>query len=73
MKDQPIVMEGAYAKQYTDWMVKTGGFARDMTMRDYFAAKAMQALVGRKDFEFEDSAWENAYDMADAMLKERAK
>ena len=61
------------AKDYTDWMVKTGGFARDMTMRDYFAGLAMQALVGRKDFEFEDSAWENAYDMADAMLKERAK
>ena len=61
------------AKEYTDWMVKTGGFARDTTLRDYFAGLAMQALVGRKDFEFEDSAWENAYDMADAMLKERAK
>ena len=42
-----------------------------MTLRDYFAAKAMQALVGRSDFEFEDSTWENAYDMADAMLKVR--
>ena len=42
-----------------------------MTLRDYFAAKAMQALISRKDFEFEDSAWENAYDMADAMLKAR--
>jgi len=61
------------AKDYTDWMVKTGGFARDKTLRDEFAGLAMQALVGRKDFEFEDSAWENAYDMADAMLKERAK
>lgn len=27
MKEQPIVMEGAYAKQYTDWMVTTGGYA----------------------------------------------
>jgi hypothetical protein len=61
------------AADYTDWMVKTGGFARDMTLRDEFAGLAMQALVGRKDFEFEDSAWENAYDMADAMLKERNK
>ena len=42
-----------------------------MTLRDYFAAKAMQALISRKDFEFEDSAWENAYDMADAMMKAR--
>ena len=61
------------AKDYTDWLVKTGGFARDKTLRDEFAGLAMQALVGRKDFEFEDSAWENVYDMADAMLKERAK
>jgi hypothetical protein len=42
-----------------------------MTLRDYFAAKAMQAIVSRSDFEFEDSAWGNAYDMADAMLKAR--
>jgi hypothetical protein len=42
-----------------------------MTLRDYFAAKAMQALVSRSDFEFEDSTWENAYDMADAMMKAR--
>lgn len=61
------------AKDYTDWMVKTGGYAKDLTLRDYFAAKAMQAIVGRKDFEFEDEAWTNVYDMADAMLKERNK
>ena len=42
-----------------------------MTLRDYFAAKAMQALISRKDFKFEDFVWENAYDMADAMLKAR--
>ena len=42
-----------------------------MTLRDYFAAKAMQSLISRKDFEFEDSAWETAYDVADAMLKAR--
>jgi hypothetical protein len=44
-----------------------------MTLRDYFAAKAMQAIVSRKDFEFEDSAWENAYDIADAMIKARGQ
>jgi hypothetical protein len=42
-----------------------------MTLRDYFAAQAMQALISRKDFEFDDSAWKNAYDAADAMLKAR--
>jgi hypothetical protein len=39
-----------------------------MTLRDYFAAKAMQALIGRTDFDFEDSPWEDAYAIADAML-----
>jgi hypothetical protein len=53
------------------WMQRTGGYARDMTLRDWYIGLAMQAIVGREDFEFEDSAWENACDMADAMLKAR--
>lgn len=44
-----------------------------MTLRDYFAAKAMQAIVGREDFEFEDHTWENAYDIADAMMRARER
>lgn len=43
-----------------------------MTLRDYFAAKAMQAeyhLLERRD-QF-DSCARGAYAMADAMLKER--
>jgi hypothetical protein len=59
------------AKDYTDWMVKTGGFARDMTMRDYFAAKAMQALIDNDGLFSEIPT--QAYLIADAMLKERAK
>ena len=43
----------------------------NMTLRDYFAAHAMQAIVSKKDFEFEDSTWENVYDIADAMIKAR--
>ena len=39
MKDE--IAGTIYAKDYTDWHIKTGGFARDMTMRDHFAAKAM--------------------------------
>ena len=46
-------------------------FQQGMDLRDYFAAKAMQALVSRKDFEFEDEVWETAYDIADSMLKAR--
>jgi len=45
-----------------------------MTLRDYFAAKAMQFLVSHldRDMEFDDyAAW--AYGMADAMLKERGE
>ena len=37
-----------------------------MTLRDYFAAKAMQALLT-----YEESDAEVAYAMADAMLKAR--
>jgi|Laugrespbdmm15sn_2_1035079.scaffolds.fasta_scaffold27407_2 hypothetical protein len=38
-----------------------------MTLRDYFAAKAMQALIQRDE---RDIAWE-AYRFADEMLKAR--
>ena len=77
MKEQQIAMEGAYAKQYTDWMVKIGGYARDMTMRDHFAAKAMQAAITGCATRGEVGLYSNwagmAYEMADAMLKERVK
>ena len=45
-----------------------------MTLRDYFSAKAMQALVSHpdRDMELDDyAAW--AYGMAEAMLKERGE
>lgn len=76
MKDQPIVMEGAYAKQYADWMVKTGGYAKDMTLRDHFAGLTMQAWQLRSDLPKSVSDEEiagAAYTVADAMLKERTK
>ena len=60
------------------WMEKTGGYAKDITLRDHFAGLAMQATV---------NAWiinsiyppsdldvaSNAYVVADAMLEERNK
>ena len=53
------------------WMAKTGGYARDMTMRDEFAGRAMQVL---KDYvyNFEELS-DQAYELADAMLKAREK
>jgi hypothetical protein len=45
-----------------------------MTLRDYFAAKAMQSILDQKDAhdgrECDSAAW-MAYRMADAMLKAR--
>lgn len=52
--------------------------ARGMTLRDYFAAKAMQAALRNNqgampgDVPFPDIA-SGAYAMADAMLAERSK
>ena len=57
------------AKQYTEWMTKTGGYARDMTMRDVFAALAMQTLT----LDWSDERIVECYQIADAMLNERNK
>lgn len=59
------------AKDYTDWQVKEGGYARDMTMRDHFAGLAMQALIDNDGLFSEIPT--QAYEIADAMLKERNK
>lgn len=53
------------------WMEKTGGFAKDMTLRDHYAGLVMQAdLTG-----YAGSNWERvarqAFELADAMLKAR--
>ena len=56
-----------------DHHLKTGGYVQGaLTLRDYFAAKAMQALATRLDGDqdYEGyAAW--AYRMADAMLGAR--
>ncbi len=46
-----------------------------MTLRDYFAAKAMQGMSANPEVGFIDisAAANEAYKMADAMLKERNK
>jgi hypothetical protein len=42
-----------------------------MTLRDYFAAKAMQGLAREIDDEARAARW--CYEMADAMLSQREK
>lgn len=44
-----------------------------LSLRDYFAAKAMQGLIGNNDRGLIDMPWvaEGAYKIADAMLKAR--
>ena len=79
MKDE--IAGTIYAKDYTDWHIKTGGFARDMTLRDHFAGLAMQVYVMDEAIlqDSDHSAdWiqktaESAYEQADSMLKERNK
>ena len=81
MKDNLLDGEYLITKDYTDWHIKTGGFARDMTLRDYFAGLAMQGvLMDEAIYDEADIAAEwigkiaaASYEIADAMLKERAK
>lgn len=63
MKDLPITMipDG--------WMEKTGGYARDMTLRDYFAAKAMQQLMKERGERPMQMVVDFAYSWADAMIE----
>lgn len=42
-----------------------------MTMRDYFAAKAMQACIASGRFHGYSACASDSYQMADAMLKAR--
>ena len=49
--------------------ISPSGFDTGMTLRDYFAAKAMQALIDKEAF-FDDVA-ESAYKVADHMLRVR--
>jgi len=73
MKDNIDRFIEEHAERTSTWMQKTGGFAKDMTMRDEFAGRAMQGLVARTDWDTDSldfySVW--AYEMADAMLKAR--
>jgi len=55
------------------WMQRTGGYARDMTLHDWYAGMAMQGLIVRIDWVTNDldfySTW--VHKVADAMLAAR--
>lgn len=66
MKDLPITMEP------DGWMQKTGGYAKDMTLRDYFAAKVVQAMMTHPSCPEQINATglsQAAYEIADEMIK----
>ena len=69
MKDNHELAMEEHARR-TTWMQETGGYAKDMTLRDHFAALAMQEMLGAGDYQF---VVKNAYAIADAMLKAREK
>ena len=57
-------MEAAFPDQYKD----------GMTLRDYFAARAMQAMIGCADITATPEVFAcQAYVVADAMMKERER
>ena len=69
MKDQTHLM--SQPKGDDTWMSKTGGFARDKTLRDEFAGQALQGILTLKVFTNAERIGEVAYELADAMLKAR--
>ena len=70
MKDQTHLM--SQPKGDDTWMSKTGGFARDKTLRDHYAGLAMQAILSNPEYIGEDAALaDQSYNVADAMLKAR--
>lgn len=76
---QPVVDGGAAFPTPLDGQVtrydKLGNVEKlhpGMTLRDYFAAKAMEMLM-KDDIIMVNEVAMNAYEIADAMLKERSK
>jgi hypothetical protein len=55
-----------------DYISSNRRIANGMTLRDYFAAKAMQSMVVL-DHMGSGTIAKEAYEMADAMLKERGQ
>lgn len=69
-KQKALLIKSEHSDVAKEYEIDQNG----MTLRDYFAAKAMQALLSdadwRQDMVFIDTAYA-AYNQADAMLKAR--
>lgn len=65
----------AFPLVYDDEIKLTKEIHSGMTMRDWFAGKAMQGLLADRSWQgmTTDQVAEFSYFMADAMLKERSK
>ena len=74
-------LEAAFARPYSESADFVHHSQAGMTLRDYFAAKAMQGFLSNDNLLKEACKWHKdgsetsiavlAYDQADAMLKER--
>jgi hypothetical protein len=61
----------AFPHTWLDPQLRSSVVAKGMTLRDYFAAKAMQGfLTGDYDL-YAHEVVQRAYEMADAMMKAR--
>ena len=62
-------------KDHSDWLTKTGGFARDMTLRDYYAGLAMQAMMTKGFWNWENPSENIArvHAQASAMIREQCQ
>ena len=70
MKDNTVI-----AKDYTNWYIKHGGFARDMTLRDWYMGTVVQGLLTAEivgDYSNEHVV-EIARVITEELLKERIK
>jgi hypothetical protein len=64
-----------------NWMQKTGGYAKDMTLRDWYAGLAMQAQLSMPELCVAIGSGSttvaalcgSCFEWAEAMLKEREK
>jgi hypothetical protein len=77
MKDTHTLAMEQFAEAST-WLERTGGYAHSMTLRDELAGVALQGLLAYaatsgKYAPPDDELAREAYKMAEAMLKERAK
>ena len=65
----------AFARPHSDNMASPAYAQEGMTLRDYFAAKAISGLIGSDSYSKGlwdiDAAAKQAYEVADAMLKRR--